>query len=252
MTKRILSLLLALMLCASLVVCASAVSYDGDDNLLLIDSIALLSNEEYEALRSKLEEISHTYGAQVCVGTMETLNGEDIDIFVERWYDELGLGYGKDKAGVLLLVSLLDREYRILSNGFAADAISLSAIDNISNAIVSDLSDGNWADAFTVYAEKCEYYLDGHVNGFPFKAGRNLIIALVIGLAAAFIVTGIWKAQLKSVRKQNQANVYVKPGSLQLTQSGDYFLYRNVSKTQKQSSSSSSSGSSRNIGGGKF
>ena len=40
---------------------------------------------------------------------------------------------------------------------------------------------------------------------------------------------------------------------MQITQSGDFFMYRNVTKTQKESGSSSgSSGSSRSTGGGSF
>lgn len=39
-----------------------------------------------------------------------------------------------------------------------------------------------------------------------------------------------------------------------ITRSGDYFMYRNLTKTQRQKSSSSSSGggSSRSTGGGSF
>lgn len=63
-----------------------------------------------------------------------------------------------------------------------------------------------------------------------------------------------WKKQLKSVQKQSKANAYVKAGSMKITKSGDYFMYRNLTKTQRQKSSSSSSGggSSRSTGGGSF
>lgn len=252
MTKKIVSLFLAVILCASLAVCVSAADH-GDDENLVMDSTALLTDGEAVTLRAELERISHTYGAQVCIGTVESLNGEDMDAFVESWYDEFGCGYGGNKDGVLLLVSKLDREYRILSNGFAADAISFAGIDDISNAIQPYLTDGDYAEAFHAYAEKCEYYLHGHLHGFPFKTGQSLVIALVIGLVAAFVVTGILKGQLKSVRRQTHANIYVKPGSMQLTQSGDFFMYCDTIRTAKPSSSSaSSSGGSRKVGGGRF
>ena len=68
-------------------------------------------------------------------------------------------------------------------------------------------------------------------------------VLLVIGIVAGLIVAFILKGQLKSVRKQDKANVYVKPGSMQLTLQNDLFLYREVSKTKKESSNSSRSGS---------
>jgi uncharacterized protein len=119
---------------------------------------------------------------------------------------------------------------------------------------VSDLSDGNYYDAFDAFAQQCKYYLDGYVNGFPFDAGTSFLVAVGVGLLVAVIVTSIMKGQLKSVRMQRAASVYVKPGSLAITQTGDFFMYSNVTRTERQQSSSSSGsgGSSRSTGGGSF
>jgi uncharacterized protein len=231
-------------------------SEDGEpaeDNLLVWDEAELLNETEVAQLNSKLESISKKYKAEIRVVTLSSMDGGDIDEFLEYLYDESGFGYGENHDGVLLVVCMDPREYRILSKGFAGKAITSGDIDAIGEAFKSDLSDGNYADAFDTFADKCEYYLDGHINGFPFNTGKNLLICLGIGLVVALIVTGIWKGQLKSVRKQSAANAYVKAGTMQITQSGDFFMYRNVTKTQKQSSSSSgSSGSSRSTGGGSF
>ena len=231
-------------------------SEDGEpaeDNLLVWDEAELLNETEVAQLSSKLESISKKYKAEIRVVTLSSMDGGDIDEFLEYLYDESGFGYGENHDGVLLVVCMDPREYRILSNGFAGEAITSGDIDAIGEAFKSDLSDGNYADAFDTFADKCEYYLDGHINGFPFNTGKNLLICLGIGFVVALIVTGIWKGQLKSVRKQSAANAYVKAGTMQITQSGDFFMYRNVTKTQKQSSSSSgSSGSSRSTGGGSF
>ena len=231
-------------------------SEDGEpaeDNLLVWDEAELLNETEVAQLNSKLESISKKYKAEIRVVTLSSMDGGDIDEFLEYLYDESGFGYGENHDGVLLVVCMDPREYRILSNGFAGEAITSGDIDAIGEAFKSDLSDGNYADAFDTFADKCEYYLDGHINGFPFNTGKNLLICLGIGLVVALIVTGIWKGQLKSVRKQSAANSYVKAATMQITQSGDFFMYRNVTKTQKQSSSSSgSSGSSRSTGGGSF
>ena len=231
-------------------------SEDGEpaeDNLLVWDEAELLNETEVAQLNSKLESISKKYKAEIRVVTLSSMDGGDIDEFLEYLYDESGFGYGENHDGVLLVVCMDPQEYRILSNGFAGEAITSGDIDAIGEAFKSDLSDGNYADAFDTFADKCEYYLDGHINGFPFNTGKNLLIFLGIGLVVALSVTGVWKNQLKSVRKQSAANAYVKAGTMQITQSGDFFMYRNVTKTQKQSSSSSgSSGSSRSTGGGSF
>ena len=218
----------------------------------VLDEADLLNDSEELALEEKLADLSSKYGAQIVVCTIESMDGGDIDEFLEYIYDYMEFGYGENRDGVLLLVCMDPREYRILSNGFAGVAIDSGDIDTIGDAIVSDLSDGDYAAAFDEFAEQCDYYLDGHINGFPFNFGKNLLICLVIGIIAGVVVAFVLKGQLKTVRKQNQANVYVKPGSMQVTVRNDFFLYREVSKSKKESSSSSGSGSSRSTGGGSF
>lgn len=246
MKRKLLTMLLVVMLCVSLTISASAAS--GAD---IYDEADLLSSAEELQIAEKLSKIGEKFDAQIVIMTVPTSDGS-IDTFVEDVYDSMNMGCGENQDGVLLLVCMDSREYRILSNGFAGEAIGINQIDAISEAIVSDLSNGDYADAFITFADNCTYYLDGYLNGFPFNAGKNLVVALIIGVLAGIIVAFVLKKQLKSVRQQKQANVYIKSGSMQITASRDLFLYREVSRTQKQSSNSSGSGSSRNVGGGKF
>lgn len=246
MKKKLFSVLLAVVLILSLAVSVSAVS-EAD----IYDEADLLTGEEETQLAQKLSEISKQFNAQIVIMTVPSASGS-VDVLVENVFDSMNMGYGDNRDGVLLLVCMDPREYRILSNGYAADAITLDCIDAIGKAIVSDLSDGNYADAFNTFAEHCTYYLDGYVNGYPFDAGKSLIVALIVGLVAGVVTAFILKNQLKSVRQQKQANVYIKTGSMQITESRDLFLYRQVSRTEKSSTQSSGSGSSRNVGGGSF
>ena len=230
-------------------------SEDGEpaeDNLLVWDEAELLNETEVAQLNSKLESISKKYKAEIRVVTLSSMDGGDIDEFLEYLYDESGFGYGENHDGVLLVVCMDPREYRILSNGFAGEAITSGDIDAIGEAFKSDLSVGNYADAFDTFADKCAYYLDGHINGFPFNTSKNLLICVGIGLVVALIVTGSWKGQLKSVRQQNQADAYVKPGSMHITTANDFFLYRTLTRTKKASNNSSGGGSSRSSSRGSF
>jgi len=218
----------------------------------LLDDADLLNDQEEAELTEKLQNISQKYNAQLVISTLPSMEGGDIDEFVEFLYDTLGFGYGENHDGVLLLVSMEPREYRILANGYAAKAIDEDTGNAIGDAFSSELTSGNYAKAFGIFADKCQYYLDGHLNGFPFNLGKNLVTALVIGIVIGLIVAFVLKGQLKSVRKKEEANVYVKPGSMQLTTSNDFFLYRTISRRKKESSSSNSSGPSRSVSGGSF
>ena len=246
MKRKLLSMLFAVVLCLSLTVSAFAAS--GAD---IYDEADLLTTQEETQLAGKLSEISGEFDAQIVVMTVSSTGG-NIDAYIEDQYDSMNMGYGENRDGVLLLVCMDDREYRILSNGYAGESIGPSQIDAIGDAIVSDLSDGAYADAFSTFADQCAYYLNGYLNGFPFNVGKNLIVALIVGVVAGIVVAFVLKKQLKSVRQQKQANVYIKSGSMQITTRRDLFLYREVSRTKKDTSKSSGSGSSRSVGGGKF
>ena len=233
------------------------VIFVADENFIY-DEADLLTDSEEAALEQKLQQISHACDAQLVVCTIASMDGGDIDSFVDYLYDSMGFGYGENHDGVLLLVCMDPREFRILSNGYAGVAIGTDEIDLLSGNIKPYLSDGQYATAFDTFADRCETDLDGYLNGYPFNFGENLLISLVIGFVVGLIVVLILKGQLKTVRKQNQANVYVRANSMQVDVRQDIFLYRNITRTRKQkdtssgSSGSSSGGTARSKGGGSF
>lgn len=58
--------------------------------------------------------------------------------------------------------------------------------------------------------------------------------SVLLGVLAAFIFVKSVKSKHKTVNKKSSANDYVIPGSLNITQSYEAFLYKNVTKTEKQ------------------
>lgn len=260
MTKRIIVLILAAILC---IVCAVTVlSSDGigiratySDRLY--DGADILTDAEEEKLLAKLDRITDDFKVEIAVATVEGTGDMTATEYVNYYFDNSSLGIGDERDAVLFFIDMEAREFRILSNGknLGAAAVSMDDIDSITDKVTSDLADGNYAKALHIFADECEYQINGEINGFPFKAGRNLIISVVIGLIVALIVTGNMKGKLKTVRWQDKASSYVKNGSLALTQSSDTFLYSRITRTRREtesSSDSSSQSSSRNVGGGSF
>lgn len=68
----------------------------------------------------------------------------------------------------------------------------------------------------------------------PFNIGKSILIALLVGVVVALIITLTMKSKLKSVRPNNSARGFIKTGSLHLRVNRDTFLYRRVERTQKQ------------------
>ena len=265
--KHILTVLFALLLCMVVVIPTFAAS----DLPRLVDNADLLTDSEESTLLSKLNEISERQQADVVVVTADTLGGKTPMDYADDFYDYNGYGFGADKDGVLLLVSMEDRDWWMSTTGYGITAITDAGIEYISEKFLSDLSDGDYADAFTTYAELCDDFFTqarsgqpydtGHMPKQPFNIARNLLIALIVGFVIALIATGVMKGKLKTVRFQSAASNYVKANSMNVTESRDMFLYTHVDRRAKPKDTDSSSGSGTHTsssgsthggGGGKF
>lgn len=241
----------------------------------VVDMAELLSDSDKTALLSKLDEISERQKMDIVVLTVNTLDGKTPRDYADDFYDYNGYGFGENKDGILLLVSMEDRDWWISTTGYGITALTDAGIEYISEKFLSDLSDGDYAQAFTTYAELCDQFITQAKTGEPYDTGNlpkepfnvawNILVAFVIGLVVAFVVTNIMKKQLKTVQLKSEANNYVKSNSMIVTENRDLFLYNQVSRrarpkeTDNRSGSSggssthtSSSGSSHGGGGGKF
>ena len=227
-----------------------------ENEQLLYDEADLLTDSEEVTLVEKLKDVSRACNAQLVVVTIASMDGGDIDSYVDYLYDSMGFGYGENHDGVLLLVCMDPREYRILSNGYAGTAIGPDQIDTLCDFMETYLPNGHYTSAFHSFVDQSGEFLEYYLMGSPFKVGKSLAISLIIGIIAGLIVAFILKGQLKSVRKQDQAYGYVKPGSMTVNIQYDIFLYRTVTRTKKQkrveSTSSGSGDTARSKGGGSF
>ena len=256
MKKRILTLLLVLLMCFALAVPAFAEA----GNFHMVDTAGLLTSIQEAALEAKLAEISARQGTEVCIVTVNSLEGTIIADYSEYFYDS----YMDDVPAVVLFIAMDEREWDIAAYGGAEVSFNAAGREYIGGQILDSLSDEDFNNAFTDFAALCDDFLAQAASGEPYGSGNlpkepmawySILIALGIGLVVALIVTGVMRSALKSVAMQHAAE-YVRPGSLQLTRSQDIFLYRTVSRRERpKSSTSSGSGagsSSGNHTSGKF
>ena len=230
----------------------------------LVDDAGLLLQSEAQELSALLDTVSEKYGVDVVIVTVDSTEGLSPMEYADDYYDYGG--YAAD--GILLLVSMEERDWWISTTGYGITAFTDAGIEYISEQFLYWLSDDEYALAFTEFAEQCDAFLlqaetgepyDSHnLPKEPFAPGVTLIVSVIIGFIVAFIATGIMKGKLKSVRSQVKADDYVAKGSMRLTTSRDLFLYSHVDKREKPKSSSgssthvSSSGTTHGGGGGKF
>jgi uncharacterized protein len=246
-----------------------AVSVSAADLPLIYDEADLLTDIEEAVLLSKLEAISDEADMDVVVALVDSIEDLSPMEYADDFFDYNGYGRGDNRDGLVLLVSMEYSDWWISTRGYAVTAFTDAGIEYIGEQVTPYLSDGKYADAVEEFAAQCETFIAQAKTGDPFdthnlpKEPFNKGMALVIAVAAGFIIGKIYagklKGELTSVRRQTAAVGYVREGSLNVTHSNEFFLYKNVSRSAKPTSSSggssthkSSSGASHGGGGGKF
>jgi uncharacterized protein len=257
MTKRITCLLITALICITCFVPALA----NQKSSRLVDNAGLLEDHEYESVISKLDDISERQKFDVVIVTVSSTDKKTPEAFADDYYDDHGYGYGSNMDGILLLVSMEERDWCISTSGYGITAFTDAGCDYIGEEIVFWLSDDLYEHAFLTFADNCDKFVTQARTGEPydgdfmpeaeFEPFWTLAICLVIAFIISLIITGVMKAQLKSVRSQTRASQYVRTGSLNVTCANDFFLYRTLTRVPRPKESSSSGSSTHRSSSGR-
>ena len=77
-----------------------------------------------------------------------------------------------------------------------------------------------------------------------------ILYAVIAGILIALLVTGMWKAQLKSVRAKWEAGSYVRRDSLNLRSTNERYLFKNVQRVPIPKQQNNGPGGTGGFGGG--
>lgn len=253
MMKKIIVCFLVLLMLA-VPVCA--------ENYLIHDDEGLLQSHDVEKLETVYASYAQSHGFTPALVTVDDFGGLSAEEFAGQFYDIMA--YPED--GILLLISLEEGQWYILTNGECYRRISNQDAQRIGESLVDLIQDGQYYAAFLQFPELAgEIFLDNEPDeiihpdvapAVPKKTyGKTIAISMGAGLLIGLITVGIMAAKMKTVRAQKEASDYVRPDSFHLTNSRDIFLYSNVHRTPKpkqNSSGGSHGGGSRGGAGGRL
>ena len=254
--KRFFSVFLAAVLLMVLAVPASAAeSY-------IWDEAGLLTEEGRAELNETAREISERTGCGVYFLSIPdyTVYGKGTIGETADWlYSEKGLGVGNNKDGVLLVLSMADRDYSLIPHGFGGTAITVTGLDYITESFRDSLRDDDWYHGVYDYLNATDTLLTRARNGDIYdrdkvSSGSQWTWSLIIGLSLALIVCITQQAAMKKkVREQTQALGYLKKGSVNITRRSDRYTHTTETRVKinndKDSSSGGSSSYSHSSGG---
>lgn len=263
--RNLVSLILVLLIVNCFVISACAAH--------VTDDARLFSDQERAYLEQRATEISEKYNFGVYIVTLDNyLNyhgSSNIEKFTMSYYDENGFGYGDDKAGTTLLLSMAERDYDLDFNSDRANEIfTYSGREQMKSRFLAYFRQNDFYGGFDEYLSTCEEYLQEAADGTPVGASDDvpdgywdnytdydnerlpLWIALIPGAIAAILAGVLTSIPMHSAKKKREADVYRVPGSLDIRRRSDMFLHRSVTRTPRETESSSPSSDSHNYSSG--
>lgn len=255
MKRKLLLCMLAISLLVAMAIPSLALA---DDELYFItDQAQLLSETQWQTLEQQATNISNTYVCGVYVVIVEDYRdyGTSMKNANDQIYNAYSLGSGEEHDGVLLLLSMDDRDYYLRSYGqWGNYAFSNEGFDQLEDVFLDDFEYNNWYDGLVDYLSESEAFLASAMQGEPRgEEGKILFdLLMIVGIPclAALAVCMVLKGQMKSVRKQANATDYMKLDENVLRIREDRFTH--TTETRRRIESSSSSGSGDSGRGGKF
>lgn len=247
--KRLITIMVAVFLLALLVIPAAAAE---TPEYCVFDYEGLLTEIEYRTLEDYAREISEQRQCAVYFMTVDDFrNYGDGDIFnVARQIflaSDFGMGEGKD--GVMLILSMADRDYSLIVHGFGETALTDYGREYICEHFLDDFADDDWFHGVYDYLSYTDDLLSQAREGKIYDrynwitGGVLWVSSLILGVVISLIVCTIQRAMMrKKVREQTSALGYVH-GDVHITRKRDVYSHTTEVRRKIEKKDSGSSGS---------
>ncbi len=241
--------------------CPSVVLADSSPTYVL-DEANLLTENQVRRLEEKAADISEKYGCGLYILTVDDFtdctNSTDAFFGAKQLYLDKNLGWGDEKSGQLLMLSMADRDYALIAYGYGTTAFTEYGNGYICKKFLDDFKRDNWYDGFNDYLDTSARLLKDAANGEPFDRGSatpaglalGIIVCVLISFLIAWVVLRIFKSALKSVYAGDSAAEYMPQNGVEMKVCTDRYTHSAQSRVHIQPSSSSSrssGGSSSNF-----
>lgn len=222
------------------------------------DAAGLLTEEEWESLERKAGEISDTYQCDVYIITvsdfLEYTNQTSVYEGAKELYRTYDLGYGTEKSGVLLLLSMAERDYSLIAYGYGNTAFTDYGKDKLADVFLDDFGDNDWYEGFSDYLQKSESMLKAARAGNPLDVGSNpairttgIVISVVLGCLLSLGICALLATSMKSVGIKTEADAYIREGSVRFAVRADQFTHITQHRVKIETETSSGGGGGTTI-----
>ncbi len=285
--RLVLLITLCMFVCSTIPIWAAETDADktGEEPVRLVDDAELLDDDVEEELLDRLDDMAEDYKLDPVIvlvdnyityipqaSIMPPVAAMDVldyspEEFATTYYQGGGFGSDSENSGIILLVSMAERDWHIYIQGEARVAVNDYGFDYISDRLIDKLGNDNYEEAIVDYVDDLELFFEAYDEGEPYGTDNRVktpmkilqYFGIAVGVSAvlALVIVSFMKSQMNTAKPQPYAREYMKKGSFMLTNQQDLYLYSNTTRTARPKSSSSGGGGRSGSrggsgGGGKF
>ena len=222
----------------------------------IFDISNLLTYEAWEELESRAADISNRQHCGVYFALVDDYSeygdGSVYEVTYQLYHgSELGMGENRD--GIIVLLSMEERDYAMFVYGqYAEYAFDSFGREELEKRFLDDFGDDDWYGGIANYLNACDEFLTKAEEGKPVRSSPWPQVTVAVGLSC-LIAGGICflvLRSMKSVHQKKKADAYLTEGGLHLTKQYDQFSHTTVTRSKIEKESSGGSGSTHSESGG--
>ncbi|MDL2218431.1 TPM domain-containing protein [Christensenellaceae bacterium OttesenSCG-928-M15] len=214
---------------------------------LVTDLAGVLSEDAQKELNDLAESILEQHQCEISVFVVDDMGEGDAYDMARFVYKEYGYGYGTDKSGLMLFISMAQRDCALIAHGYGNKAFTDHGKDVLLDRhVLPLLSKEKYYAAFTLYLGKAAEYLEMAESGAPFDVNTDeayqqekakdafwgkLAATILVPLLIAGLICFIFLRQMKTAVPQQAADHYIPDNGFVLTKSSDTFLFKTETRT---------------------
>lgn len=228
----------------------------------VFDISDLLTYEEWEELEARAADISNRQHCGVYFALVDDFtdygDGGVYEVTYQLYHGS-ELGFGADRDGIIVLLSMEELDYAMFVYGeYAEYAFNSYGQKKLEETFLPDFGYDDWYGGISHYLNTCDEFLTKAESGEPVREALwvwvvSYLFMIIFITAVCCVISGIICYMLlrgmKTVSQKVEANEYIAEGGLQLTERYDQYTHTTETRTKIQKESSSG-GSTRSESGG--
>ena len=206
------------------------------------DDVGILTDSQWEDLEQRAQQVSEEYQCGVYMITVDDYTDYSTEsVYTADYtiYHDYEMGMGEDRDGIMILLSMEDRDYAMFVYGpKASEVFNAYGQEQLETYFLDNFRDDDWYGGFEDYEA---------TPGENF--GVSFLMALGISCVISIIICLLLLLKMHTVHQKTEANDYVSE-KLKLSRKEDRYTHTTQTRRKIERESSSSSSTHSESGGG--